>query len=605
MTCKRIFLLFLFVSGTMLSFAQAIDERDTFFLAKKKGLLGKLGKSISRSIPPLEPVRIVNPFTAFKGKTIRNIDIMPLGFNRNIHDTDIVKKSFGIRIANALHRDTRIEIIRNHLLFKEGDRVMPLLLADNEHFLRNQEFIQDARIIVYNLEGYENSVNVLVLTKDVFSIGGSLTVNNKTRGKAELREDNLGGSGNKLAFFGMLDEARNPTLGLGAELGFRNIKGSFLNWTTGFRTFDQSLSSGRPEENYFFTRVDKELVSRYSHWMGAAEFAFGKTKNAFHADSVYKKYFEYTNQAIDLWVGYNFGAKQKIESDKPDRLRHFAGARAFYHHFYNVPSFYLSNYNAGFADINGLLLSYTLYKQNFVRTSFIYGFGRYEDVPEGFSASVIGGYTNKEGRRRGYYGLEFEGTDFARFGFFTNYVAKLGGFSNGSRIEDVDVLLGVNHFTKLRQLGPLWRNRHFLSVYFTKQVNSRLNPPLYLNSKYGLSYFRNDSIFAQTRTTVKLETVFYNLYKLLGFRFAPFVFADMSFVQPLNGVFSKTAGYSGVGAGIRTRNENLTIGTMELRGYYFPRPTSTMKGFRIDFTTRLRFKYNSNFIRRPDFILAN
>lgn len=605
MTAYRPLLLFFLFLLSFSAHAQQTDEKDTFFLAKKKGLLGKLGKSISRSVPPLEPVKIVNPFMEFKGKTIRNIDIMPLGFNRNIHDTDIVKNSFGIRIANALHKNTRIDIIKNHLLFNEGDRVMPLLMADNEHYLRNQEFIQDARIIVYNVEGYENSVNVLVLTKDVFSIGGSLSVNSKTRGKAELREDNIAGSGNKLTFFGMLDKDRNPNLGLGAELGFRNLKGTFLNWTTGFKTFDQSLSSGRPEENYFFTRLDKELVSRYSHWMGAAEFAFGKTKNAFHPDSLYKKYFEYTNQVIDLWAGYNFGARQRIESDNQNRLRHFAGARAFYQHFFSVPEFYNNNYNSGFADINGLLLSYTLYKQNFVRTSFIYGFGRYEDVPEGISASLIGGYTNKEGSRRGYYGIEFEGTDFAKKGFFTNYVAKAGGFVNGKGFEDADILLGANHFTKLRQLGPLWRNRHFVSLFFTKQMNTKLNPPLYLSSQYGLPYFRNDSVFAQTRTTLKVESVFYNLYKVLGFRFAPFAFADMSFVQPLSGSLSKTAGYSAIGAGIRTRNENLTLGTMEIRAYYFPRPTPSMKGFRADFTSKIRFRYNSNFIRRPDFISAN
>ncbi|HRB23684.1 MAG TPA: hypothetical protein PLZ18_07925, partial [Ferruginibacter sp.] len=71
-----------------------------------------------------------------------------------------------------------------------------------------------------------------------------------------------------------------------------------------------------------------------------------------------------------------------------------------------------THYNSSYADRNGALLSYTLYKQDFVRTSFIYGFGRYEDVPEGLSATITGGYTNVEGTKRPYYGLSFEGTDF-------------------------------------------------------------------------------------------------------------------------------------------------------------------------------------------------
>ena len=47
------FLLLLIAGAPDACFAQKTEPQDTFFLAKKKGLLGKLGKSISRSVPPL------------------------------------------------------------------------------------------------------------------------------------------------------------------------------------------------------------------------------------------------------------------------------------------------------------------------------------------------------------------------------------------------------------------------------------------------------------------------------------------------------------------------------------------------------------------------
>lgn len=585
------------------SIAQQPDEQDTFFLAKQKGLLGKLGKSISRTVPPLEPVTIVNPYLKHKGKIIRVIEIVPLGFDRNIYDTSIVKNNFGTRLANALHVDTRLQVIKNNLFFAKGDRVVPLLIADNEHYLREQEFLKDARIVIEDLDGYDHSVKVTVFTRDVFSVGGNFSLYSPSRAKMEIREDNLAGSGHKLSFYGLMDQGRNPKYGLGTEVSFRNIKGSFLNFTTGFKTFNPSFSSGRLEENNFYTRVDKQLVSRYSHWMGAAEFSFGKTTNGFHADSSYNTYFAYSKQSIDLWVGYNFGSKAKIESDKPGKLRHFVGIRTYYNHFFELPDFYTTHYNSSYADRNGALLSYTLYKQDFVRTSFIYGFGRYEDVPEGYSATITGGYTNVEGSKRPYYGLSFEGTDFTHKSFFT-YLARLGGYYN-KKFEDVGLLLGVYHFTKLRQLGAYWRNRNFISLYFSKQMNSKYNAPLYLNSQYGLPYFHADSIFAQTRTTLKLETVFFNLNKFLGFRFAPFAFADFSFIQQINLPTSKTHGYTAIGAGVRTRNENFTLGTIELRGYYFPSPTAGMKGFRGDLSAKIRFKYNNSFIRRPELVTIN
>ena len=232
---------------------------------------------------------------------------------------------------------TKMQVIKNNLFFTKGDRVAPLLIADNEHFLREQEYLKDARIIIEDMEGYENSVKVIVYTRDVFSIGGNLSLYSPDRAKIEIREDNLGGAGHKLSFYGLMDQGRNPKYGYGTDISFRNIKGSFLNFTTGFKTFNPSFSSGRLEENNFYTRLDKQLVSRYSHWMGAAEFSFGKTTNGFHTDSSYNTYFAYSKQTIDLWIGYNFGSKAKIESDKPGKLRHFVGIRSYYNHFFELP----------------------------------------------------------------------------------------------------------------------------------------------------------------------------------------------------------------------------------------------------------------------------
>jgi hypothetical protein len=69
--------------------------------------------------------------------------------------------------------------------------------------------------------------------------------------------------------------------------------------------------------------------------------------------------------------------------------------------------------------------------------------------------------------------------------------------------------------------------------------------------------------------------------------------------------FGKTNGYSAVGGGVRTRNENLIFGTIELRGIYFPRISGDMNHWRIEINTKLRFKYNSSFIKKPDFIVTN
>jgi hypothetical protein len=63
--------------------------------------------------------------------------------------------------------------------------------------------------------------------------------------------------------------------------------------------------------------------------------------------------------------------------------------------------------------------------------------------------------------------------------------------------------------------------------------------------------------------------------------------------------------FTALGGGIRTRNENLVYGTIELKAYYFPRLNGDMKSWKVELNSNIRFKYRSSFISRPDFIIAN
>jgi len=144
-----------------------------------------------------------------------------------------------------------------------------------------------------------------------------------------------------------------------------------------------------------------------------------------------------------------------------------------------------------------------------------------------------------------------------------------------------------------------------MSTGITAQANPVLNAPLYLNSNFGLPYFNNGTLKSDLRATVKLESVFYNTTKILGFRFAPFVFGDAILLKPTKMGLKQSDIFTAIGGGVRTRNENLTFGTIELRAYYFPRTNGEIKGWKIELNSNIRFKFRSSFISRPDFIIAN
>jgi hypothetical protein len=585
--------------------AQQSKDTSDFFNSEKKGLFGKLMKSISHNADVVVPVKIVDKYKNYKGKIIRKIVISPVGFNQNLNDTAEIRNTFAVHVADALHKNSSYELIQRNLFFKEGEKVLPLLISDNERYLRNLPYLSDALIVVFNVVDSKDSVDVVVLTRDVFSIGGSVNISSTNSAKVELKDENINGSGNRLLAGAFFDKRRNPRIGYAGEYIKRNMGGSFFNWITGFKTYNNEIYTGKKEEKIFYTGFEKPLVNRYTKWTATFLFSYNATANAY-LDSLYRQDYRYSFFNTDIWVGYNIGATNRKEQDYGKRLRHIVAVRIFYNDFFKIPEKYVNNYNFRYADINGLLFSYSLYRQNFYQTNFIYGFGRNEDIPKGINATITGGYTNKQGKQRSYYGLDFDATHYSTKGFFTSYTFRSGGFVNKNGFEDVDLLSNIDLFTNLKKLGTFWRNRNFISASFTRQLRPVLNEPLFLESDFGLPYFRNGNIMSDCRSTFKFESVFYNLRKIAGFRLAPFIFSDVSFLKPINQPASKTTGYSALGGGIRTRNENLIFGTIELKGYFFPRVSyDGMKNWKVELSTNLKFKFNSSFIRRPDFVIAN
>ncbi len=586
-------------------FAQEpVIRQDTFFLAKAKGVLGRLGRSISTYDLDKVPEKVANPFLAYKGRTIRSIEFAGFDFGTSIYDSSQKKNNFGVRLAKAFHKNTTAKVTRRNLFFKQGDQLSPYLLADNERYLRELKYIQDARILVRPVPN-SNFVDVIIMTKDIFSLGGSASINSKTKGSAEIREENLSGSGTRIAFSGFYDKDRSPEGGYGAEFTKRNIGGSFIDLSAGFKNYRTAFSSDKDEEKNIYIKLEKPLVTPYIPSTGSIEAAYYKTSNGYVPDSLYKNDFNYEYHLLDGWFGYSLDSKRALYANKEISVHKFIALRAFDQYFSSRPDKFNTEYDYRYANMTGALASLNIFKQSFYKTSFIYGFGRSEDVPEGFSVALTGGWLKKQNIKRPYAGVDVELTSFNRSGYHSNFTFKAGGFFYQKRFEDVDLLFNIEHFTRLKKMRSNWYQRFFFNTGITGQVNPVLNAPLFLNSIYGLPYFNNGSVNADFRYSLKAESVFYNTDKILGFRFAPFVFSELSALKPTKQILKKTELYSAVGAGVRTRNENLVFGTVEIKGYYFPRRNGDMHGFAVELSSNIRFKYNSSFIKRPDFIIAN
>lgn len=591
------------------------QEDTVFFLANKKGLLGKIGRSLSVNNPdPVIPltgaVKNEDAFNPYRGKIIRNIVIEKTGFNRSVNDTEKVVKNIFNDIGNALHTTTSKHAIVQNLFFSAGDTLYPALLADNETYLRALSYIQDARITIKQDSTDIDSVDVIVICKDVFPIGGSMDAGSSQMASFEVNDDNLFGSANRLQISNLYDIRRRPGYGIGFDFTKRNIAGSFLNLAIGYHTESPTFNTGLREEKSLYIQGDLPLVSPYHVWTGAFEIGRHVSENAYStvfSDSLYRTNLQYSYNLFDGWIGYNIGARKQLQQNFKSRFKHIIALRGIHKSFQQIPDFFKTNYNINYSDLVTVLSSYTIFEQDYYHTNFLYGFGRNEDVPEGFSMSFIGGWTNRNRISRPYIGFDYQRNYFSREKDYMNYIIRAGTYYNNGRLEDISFLTSLEYFTKLRKLGnSKWYLRHFLSGSITQLANTVLNDPLRLASDYGIPQLNNPDIKASTRLTFNGESVFYNTWKFVGFSFAPFVFANATYLKTIGGPVKTGDIYTAVGGGVRTRNENLVFGTIELKAYYYPRTTYLNSNqWNITLNTDLRFKYVSQLIKRPDFVVVN
>lgn len=568
---------------------------------KNRLLDNKLSQEVLRNITrrqksdTVKSIKSEEPFLPYTGKIIRNITIRHIGFERSIYDSTRSFKSSMTQIANSLHSDTRESTIRDNLFIRKNKPLNPYLLADNERYLRDLDFILDSKILVYPVHGSPDSVDVEVRTRDIFSLGVTGRVHGIDEVTVGLYDANLLGMGQRLQVDVAFEVDRQPFTGFDLLYRKSSIGGSLVNATLGYTQIDNGRSLGEENEFAYFLRLDRPLVSPYSRLAGGLEISQNKSVNVYRtADSLFRQY-RYNMQ--DVWVGYNFG----IHSRTRNRNRHFVALRYFRQHYSQQPvqpeSRALSIYN----DQRSLLGEVTFYRQNFYKTRYLYGFGRTEDVPYGQTVSLTSGWMNELGHDRLYAGASIVKGIVRESGTFYTAEAGVGTFFDHSSANDAFVFANLLHYNKLLQFTR-FKIRQMTRVGYAKAFNNQLRELLSLNNE--LTGFRADSLYGYQRVFLRTETTLFTNWSLIGFRFAPFLSLENAWLKQkdTNGLGDF---YWGTTGGIRIRNENLIFGTIEFRAFYFPNPPEGFDPLSFKITTNVRLKYSGSFVRPPSLVQYN
>jgi len=545
-------------------------------------------------------------YKPYEGKIIRNIIIKRFDFERTFSDTASRIEYFGTQFLNLLHTDTRKFVIKNNVFIRKNTPLNPYMVADNERFLRNLNFIQDARILVVPADLMNDSVDVIIITKDLFSIKAIVDVSGFDLNSIRTRisESNLGGTAQSIQFTGLLQRNRMPASGFEVVYGKNNIGGSFVNGTVGYTNINTGRSDGNEEEAAVYFRMERPLVSPYSQLAGAMEISFNQSQNVYRKpDSLF---YNYRYNLYDVWGGINLGVKDIREgiSSSLKRDRTFLSARFLKTDYLKKPIQVGERIDPIYNNKQLVLAQATFFRQEYYKMNYLYGFGTTEDIPTGYNIAVTAGWHRQQILNRPYGGFEIDKYFVGKKGSFLHNTLKAGAFYRSDALEDASLLAAINYFTPLYPIKT-WKIRQQIRANYT-QLNNRVTYfPLYLNNAYGPPNFTSNSVFGDKRVSAYTESVLYLNKKVFGFLFAPFAYIAASTLTPEGKKFFDFDLYTSVGGGVRTRNENLIFGTIEFKALYFTKKVPGLQGFQFMINSDIRFRYRTNFVKAPDVIQLN
>jgi len=495
-----------------------------------------------------------DPYIPYLGKFIRHVYIYRYEI---FSDTEVGTNNSGspgfVRALEWIHIDTRVSKIAGFLLFEEGDPVDPYALSDSERLLRETSFIQDARVNVVPVEGSADSVDVQVLTRDVWSIGGNYTWITKDRHRVKLYERNLLGYGQTIQWEGSLDFSRERLFDHSLYYGAPNIYGTFIDGQVRW------VDAVAYKQNFW--GLSRGYISPEIKWIGAISM-----EGMDDLDEIPSKIKKWDRQ--DFWIGRSIRIGKGYTKD--GNRRRIIPALRVQRTDYHVRPLVGFDLNRGYHDRTLYLASLSLTERSFRKMRMVFSFGRTEDIPYGILATVTSGPNVAEFYTRPYLAFDLA---YAGFVGSSGYIAArgaIGSYTRNGRTEDGTLSLTFGGFSSLL---PAWHAmaRNFFVIDYIYGYNRLLPNDVALEEPRGdLRGLSNTGVEGHQRLTIKWEGILFADWDWYGFRFASFGYAETGQCGPDWDSFFRSKYYFSLGGGFRIHNERLIFDAYELRFMFHP-----------------------------------
>jgi len=498
-------------------------------------------------------------FKDFEGMPIKNIYIDtydPFGYSL----TDSTKKpeKFIEKAGNTLHAKTKNFVIRNYLLFKEGEELDSLKILESERLIRSQRFTRRVRIQVKSAG--KDSVDIFLHTLDSWTIVPNLTYSGSKVG-LRLRDRNFMGWGHDFDNrYRQNFESGNYTFQ--TRYSIPNIQKSFIGFNIGYFS---------NEENEYIKGVSlqRRFFSPLTRWAGGVYVGQRAYQDSIpNNEGITAQNFKYNLQ--DYWGGFSFRLFKK-ENSTAERLNNLiVSARYFNVEYVQSPILEIDPINF-YTDEEFYLLGIGISRRGFVQDRYIMNYDIVEDIPIGMSYGITTGFQNKNRESRFYLAGGLKMGNYYRLGYF-GFEVQYGGFLVGRKTEQSVFSLSTNYYTRLMSWNR-WKFRNFIStqlIFGNNRVDSRGDRlTLNENDPSGIDGFYSRDVIGTNKWLTNIQIQSYSPYEFLGFRISPFLNSSLGLISNEGERLFGGKLYAKIGVGVMFTNDYLIFNNFQLSFAWF------------------------------------
>lgn len=528
-------------------------------------------------------------YSIYKGRIIRKIEVISLDpFGTSVNEPERVIDRPLVKTGNKLHAKSKPYIIRNQLLIKKGDAIDPLSVRESERILRRTAYIRDAKIIINPIQGTKDSVDVVVIVQNLWSLLLELDKDGPYN-SVSIKETNLLGFGqgfkNSLIF-------RTDSLSRAVVNGsytVSNIRRSFINITGYYSTSAVNSIRG--------VSVNRAFYSPLTKWAGAGDEFLVNSINPYVPIDSFQADYVIQSRQHDYWLGRSFKLGAGLtDADRSSRL--VVAAR--------VQNIYYNKRPSAEIDTSFIFQNSTFYlgsvgysTRKYYKDEYIFRFGVNEDVPEGSLFAIIGGVQQRE-RSLDYYvgaqsaaGKHFDNTGYLSAGL------EYGTFLNSGQLNRGVVNFDFSYISDRLKLNK-YGIRQFIYFHHTQGIRREAYERIDINGNKGLYGFESNTLKGKSKMYLNLQSIVYTPWKVIGFQFAPVVFLGFGMVDDDRTVLLKSPVYQVYGVGLLIRNENLIINSFRFSFAFYPnQPGREGIDFKLNPFGAYDLRFNDFFLSKP------